>query len=367
MVTKKKQKILPRRIRTGLAAAPTDSFRWFYNYLRLDVQRKDLAAIIRNYIRKHHKGEEQKILLAGPEWIYGGMPGVAASIEWMNRGLDLPKDWNFDKQWKDYTNEVKFWVDKKKAERNDSDKPKAPARAPIDYLQEKTANFLGHVDGIIDEWKENKDWSMYEELLKENASTYTAKAALDYYNKQRLELEELIKSKTPILVEAYSHMSKADQKAFFAFYERIVSDVKKYMLSKKAQRKPQAPRVKSADKQVAKVQYCKASADYKLTSIDPINIIGMHRLYAFNIKDRTVIEYTTDEITGFQINGTTIKNFDPENSRAIRLRKPEEALIIFQTKTWRQIDKYWKTLTTKTTVPNGRLNKDTVLLRVLDQ
>jgi hypothetical protein len=37
------------------------------------------------------------------------------------------------------------------------------------------------------------------------------------------------------------------------------------------------------------------------------------------------------------------------------------------TKTPNQIDKEWKTLTTKTSQPNGRLNDDTILLRVLDK
>jgi hypothetical protein len=96
-------------------------------------------------------------------------------------------------------------------------------------------------------------------------------------------------------------------------------------------------------------------------------IVGSRRLYTFHIKERIITEFVTESATGFEISGTTIKNFDPVNSRAIRLRKPEEMLSTFQTKTPNQIDKFWKELTTKTVKPNGRINKDTILLRVLDK
>ena len=48
---KKKIKTLPRKIKTGLAAAPTDDFRWFYDYIRMEVDKKDLALIIKSYIK----------------------------------------------------------------------------------------------------------------------------------------------------------------------------------------------------------------------------------------------------------------------------------------------------------------------------
>jgi hypothetical protein len=40
---------------------------------------------------------------------------------------------------------------------------------------------------------------------------------------------------------------------------------------------------------------------------------------------------------------------------------------VFLQKTPKQIDDTWNDLKTKTKLPNGRINKDTILLRVLDK
>ena len=102
-------------------------------------------------------------------------------------------------------------------------------------------------------------------------------------------------------------------------------------------------------------------------SIPPIKIVGQTRLFTFNTKTRILSEYITQAANGFEISGSTIKNIDTVNSRTVKLRKPEEFLTLVQNKTPKQIDAEWNKLTTKSSVPNGRINVDTILLRVLDK
>jgi len=102
-------------------------------------------------------------------------------------------------------------------------------------------------------------------------------------------------------------------------------------------------------------------------SINPIQIPTKTRLYAFNTKSKMVIEYITESPNGFEISGSTIKNFTKGLSRTICLRKPLDFLPIVLQKTPKQIDDAWKLLKTKTKEPNGRINKDTILLRILDK
>ena len=102
-------------------------------------------------------------------------------------------------------------------------------------------------------------------------------------------------------------------------------------------------------------------------SINPIQIPNKSRLYTFNCKYKVITEYVTDSPNGFIISGSTIKNFNKATSRAVTLRKPDDYLPMFLSKTPKQIDEAWKGITTKTFAPNGRINKDTVLLRVLDK
>lgn len=146
----------------------------------------------------------------------------------------------------------------------------------------------------------------------------------------------------------------------------MLADLDKIKNAAKAVRKTRAPKPKSADTQITKIQYLKESNEYKLVSIKPIQIIGSMRLYVFNTKTRELFEYISESASGFAIKGTTLQNFSNQ-SRKTRLRKPEEILNIVQTKTPKQVDNVWQKLTTKTTEPNGRINSDCLLLRVLDR
>ena len=182
------------------------------------------------------------------------------------------------------------------------------------------------------------------------------------------ELEELVEKKTPDLVEGYSHMSKPQQKKYLKLISSIIDDANRYCASKKATRKPAKPRVKSADKQVAKLNFAPESSEFKITSINPSNIIGARRLYTFNVKYRIITEYVCERSNGFEVRGSTVYGIDAAASRAVKLRKPEESLTTFLTKTPTAINKFWSTLTTKTIDDvNGRINKDTIILRALDK
>ena len=47
------KKVYSRRARTGIAAAPTNNFNHFNDYLRLEVDKKELTQVIKDYIRKN--------------------------------------------------------------------------------------------------------------------------------------------------------------------------------------------------------------------------------------------------------------------------------------------------------------------------
>jgi hypothetical protein len=87
----------------------------------------------------------------------------------------------------------------------------------------------------------------------------------------------------------------------------------------------------------------------------------------FNTKNRNLYEYVTNSTKGFEVGGTTIKNFDEKLSKCTKLRKPDVILPLILTKTSKQIAKQvWKDqITTKVNSPNGRINSDCILLRTL--
>ena len=113
-----------------------------------------------------------------------------------------------------------------------------------------------------------------------------------------------------------------------------------------------------------RLKYLKEDIDSKVVSIAPEYIPTRGKLYMYNVKTRKLTEFTTNSTSGFEVKGSTLHNWDEKISRITTLRKPDEILPQILNKTERQIDNLWDKFTTKIGIPTGRINKDTILLRV---
>jgi len=164
-------------------------------------------------------------------------------------------------------------------------------------------------------------------------------------------------------VEAYSHITKGNKKKMLDLMDKIFEDIERMRTNSKATR-TRIKKPKTSDKQVKKLQYMTENVDDKLISINPVLIPGKNKLYIYNCKNKKLQEYVTTSTSGFEISGTSIKNFDKKLSKQSTLRKPDIVLPDVLTKTEKQIEKIWNTLTTKIDNPTGRINKDCILLRV---
>jgi len=167
-------------------------------------------------------------------------------------------------------------------------------------------------------------------------------------------------------VEGYSLWTRPELKKAIKQLELVLSDIEKTQMANKAVRKTRATKPKASDKQVAKLNYLKDDNTNKLASISPIQIPGAQVLYVYNVKQKKLTEFVTDNSAGFMVQGSTIKNFDTALSRSCGLRKPDDILPQILKKTQKQIDNVFKGLTTKVSVPAGRINKDCILLRVMN-
>ncbi len=167
-------------------------------------------------------------------------------------------------------------------------------------------------------------------------------------------------------MEAYSHISLRNQKKMLKTMETIFEDLDKLKDSFKAVRMPRTKKPKASDAQVAHLQYKQEDIDAKVTSINPVLIPGKEMLFVYNTKQRVLSQYVTTATKGFEVGGTSIKNFDNKLSKTSKLRKPEDILPEILNLTPKQIEKrVWGKLTTKINTPTGRINKDCILLRVV--
>ena len=358
---KKKKAPLPRRAKTGFGAAPTDSWRWFKEFIRMDIDVKDIMAVLKTYVKKNCPKE----YLSVPDWHFTMYRIQAASILWKEKGLEFPPGHNHDRTLEMWIKDIEKAVAKNTfVAQNTSNK-----RSPAQILRLKQESIIGAIEEVLDNGiYDPAGFSPYDELIKDNHAQSTAKAVVDYYKPILEEAKELVEKKTPDLVEAFNHMSTTVRKKYLAFLEHIVADATRYMMAKKATRKVSVPRPKSAYSQIAKMNYAKESAEYKITSIDPLLIVGARRVWAFNTKYKQLTEFVSNERDGFTVKGSTLQKIDLDRSRKITLRKPQEFLPVIQGNTQKQIDTAYRQLTTKSQPrKDGRINKDTIIMRVFDK
>ena len=371
MAKRKKNKVFSRRASTGITAAPTNSFHWFADYLRMEVDKKEIGQTIKGYFKANATKAEYKIIQQAPDWAFSSKTYFAAMIAWKALGHEYDAGGNEAENYKRNKEEFIRLGSKRIEEKKNESKDKKPKRSIQEIIAEKTSDLIAEVEEVLDGYhekghEESMNYSLYKELSLRVAPNNMAKAVFDYYSPIRDEIKELVEDKPEDLVEAYSYMNTSQRKKYLKFLEYIVSDVEKYMASKKAVRKVRIAKPKSALKQIAKIQYLKESMEDKLTSINPAAIVGAHRLYTYNIKYKKLTELVSNG-KGFEISGSTIKNLDDDLSRSISLRKPVDVLPMVLKKTPPQIRAIWNELTTKTASANGRINKDTILLRAMEK
>jgi hypothetical protein len=167
------------------------------------------------------------------------------------------------------------------------------------------------------------------------------------------------------IVEAYKHYRAADYKRHFAFLDSIQTAIDQYRQVKKATKKARVKRAPNKEKLVSKINYMKEEKSLKLVSINPVDIIGAQELWCYNTKTRKLYKYIADSLTGpLGVKGTSITNFDTAKSVGKTLRKPEEKLKEFARATKIQLRKFLDEIKATETIGNGRINSDTILLKV---
>ena len=241
-------------------------------------------------------------------------------------------------------------------------------KTPAEIIRQKTSDFIAEIEEVIDTWSTGvwvdiENYSIYNELKKIDAPSNIAKATVEYYTPLKEELEELINKKTPDLVESYRHMTLKRRKEYLKLITVIIDDGERYLDSKKAVRKTRVAKPKSATQLVAKIKYLKESPEFKITSIDPSNIIGAEELWLFNVKYRTLIRCVTQAAAGFTLKGTTLQNMDVNNTNKKKLRKPDETLREIMSTTKAKIGRVYTDIKTKPSEFNGRINEDTIILK----
>lgn len=256
---------------------------------------------------------------------------------------------------------------KQKSEVKAEQKAKDAAKAETNVISiqqrmdEKAHEIAGEIEGAIDDFVLTKksDFSTKNYLLSKQVAAPIAKRIGEFYVGLSAELHEAIAGKDEQLNEGYSHFTKRELKKFAEFVDNIIADCNQMIQTAKASRAPRKRKPVSPVKLVARMKYLKEFPELSLKSVNPQNIIGATEVWFYNAKYRRVGVYRAEDT--LSVKGTTIIGFNVKESSQMTLRKPEEffkALTIGK----RPLNAKFKTLTTKPSTPNGRINEETIIL-----
>jgi hypothetical protein len=101
-----------------------------------------------------------------------------------------------------------------------------------------------------------------------------------------------------------------------------------------------------------------------LKSIAPEKIVGASQVWAYNTKTRLLGVYNAENAKGLTVKGSTLQNFNVETSIGKRLRKPEVTIKELLEAGKIKLKKILSELSTKESLLTGRLNSDTIIVRV---
>lgn len=236
-----------------------------------------------------------------------------------------------------------------------------------DRLNEKTSEHLAHFEGLYDEvvMGGTVDPKAFEYLTANAVPQSQINKFVELFSARKAEIGAAMGKLDEQIVESYKHFKAADYKRHQAFIDAMFDGLEQYRSVKKATKKARVKRAPSKEKSVSKLKYMKEEKTLKLVSINPVDIIGAQELWAYNTKTRKLYKYIADSLQGpLGIKGTSITGFDAAKSVGKTLRKPEEKLKEFSKATKVQLRKFLDDIKATETLGNGRMNSDTVLLKV---
>jgi hypothetical protein len=249
---------------------------------------------------------------------------------------------------------------------------KVDVQQPTISIQErvvdKSKEYIAEIDSRLDDFilnKNMKPFNMHDFMLKIGVKKAHTNTIKKFFEKRIAELNEVMTTKDAQLKEGYSNFSKKQLKDFVGILESIVVDSDKLAHNAKVIRKPRKKKAVTVEKLISKVQYKKTDDGLKINSITPSDILGSSQLLVYNAKTRKLGVYHAIDKSGFSIKGTTLLNFDEQTSVQKNLRKPDVIVpeVIKAGKV--SLRKLFTAINSVEQPLTGRLNSDTILLRVI--
>lgn len=327
-----------------------------FSYYNMEKDKKDAMSFMKTYLKtidvnKFNKFEQL------PESSFIQTYGWLARIK--SNGYNLSKD--HDKAFDTYVNELMQIEVEKPVQVEAVVKPSIQ-----DYMKEKTKEYIGELEGILDDiLKSDTTFSLYNDLKAKTIPKQYCDDIQTWIDKKTLEFVEAYKAVDGDIKEGYSNIGKRKLTQFIKLLQQFEEDLNKYAEFKKANRKPRVKKAKPASVQVSKMKYKKEDTEARVVSISPSEMVGASQVWVYNTRYKKLAVYRSESTMGIQVKGSSLHNYDPALCEQKVVRRPEAFLPIILSATKIKLRKIMDELTTKGSDVSGRINEECIILRAI--
>ena len=325
-----------------------------FNFYNQDRDKKDARIYLKSYIK--HKGMSVDIDGSSDSDIILTYGWLARMV--LNGNMLLPRHLddldNYINTLSTTKEVIKIVVDK------------TPRPSVRDYMQDKIAEVIGELEGVVDSFiKEDKEFDLYNYLQANSIPKPYCKDIDAWARKRGIEFTEVYQTTDKELKDAYSHIGRRQQANLVKMFGAFIVDLEKYTQFKKANRKPRVTKAKPPAVQVAKVKFKKEDTELGIKSVNPSEMVGASQVWVYNVKYKRLAAYRSDSVQGIQVKGSTLQNYDPDMSECRSIRRPEAFLKVLLDASKVKLRKLLSDLTTKGYDVSGRINDECIIVRVI--
>ena len=240
----------------------------------------------------------------------------------------------------------------------------APRVSIQDAMKEKISEYIGELEGCLDKMVQDKeDFSLYKHMQANHIPKPYVADVKEWSKKNLREFIAAYEGKDVQLNEGYSYLTKRELKNIVKTLAQCIEDCDKYSEFKKANRKPRVAKPKAPGIQVKSLKFKRSDTELGLQSVSATEIIGAQQVWLYNTKTRKLVLYRSE--SGFQVKGSSIQNYEPEQSIQKTLRKPAEQIKAMMVCGKVQLRKFMDTINAKEQPANGRINAEMIILKAI--
>ncbi|HCX20591.1 MAG TPA: hypothetical protein DHN29_01680 [Cytophagales bacterium] len=264
---------------------------------------------------------------------------------------------------------VQNWIREGEQILEDKDEDSSEDKPNIqDRVKAITIHYCSELEPIIDTFIAKNcrktDFEMYAWLKTNQVKALHAKRIADWMSESYEEVVGARDNSDEQLSEGYSFLSKPQLKRLVDFYATIIDDCNKWADNQNRSRGPRKRKAITAKDLIKQLKYKKSDDTYKLVSINPENLLETSYLWVFNTHNRRLALYVAKD-GGFQLKGSTLQNWNLEESHEKTIRKPNEVLPTVVQKGIRASQKRFNEIKAKKKTLTGRINSHCILVRAL--